>query len=160
MCSYAEGKVILDGIREKYGCKGEILFRSAMQCVMEHGQHNFTDAEWFESVLNEVNERHDRAEANGKILFMTRDFEVALLECAREIARVNSYNLLIYVQREVWLSNEGIDYQRVVELLKKCMGCIEEDYYDNTEEVLKTFEYLGFTDEELVQLGYCYLIKE
>jgi hypothetical protein len=67
---------------------------------------------------------------------------------------------LIYVQREVWLSNEGIDYQRAVELLKACMGCIEEDYYDNKEEVLRTFEYLGFTDEELNQLGYGYLMEE
>ena len=119
--NYAETKKELDRIRNEYGCKGEILFRTAIQTVVEYGTDSLLDDWNYAHLKDEVNERHDAAEAEGQILWITRDFELAILECAREIANVEIYNLLVYIQKEVWLSNEGgIAYDRAVELLKRC----------------------------------------
>ena len=110
--------------------------------------------------IDEINERHDEAEAEGKILFVSRDFEIAILECAREIAKADTYDLLVYIQREVWLSNEGIDYQRAIKLLKKCIYDIEER--ENCEDKLtyQALENIGFADDEIEGLGFGYLLNE
>ena len=158
--SYTETKKELDRIRNEYGCKGEIIFRSALQCVLDYGKLDMMDDWCYSHRVDEVNERHDEAEKEGKILFMTKNFELAILECAREIAKVDTYDLLVYIQKEVWLSNEGIDYQRTIMLLKRCMGQIEaaEDY--NNRETLEVFQSLGFDDDEIKEFGFDYLINE
>ena len=161
MKNYAETKKELDRIRNEYGCKGEILFRTALQMVVEYGITSLLDDWNYTHLRDEVNERHDAAEAEGEILWMTRNFELAILECAREIAKVNIYNLLVYIQKEVWLSNDGgIDYDRAVLLLKRCMNQIEGDEMGDNEEIYNVFDDLGFTDDELEELGFKYLIEE
>ena len=80
MTNYAESKNTIDKIRSKYGCKGEIIFRTAIQMVVEHGRNSFKDEIWFEDQMNFIDERHDSAESVGKFLFMTRDFEKAIYE--------------------------------------------------------------------------------
>ena len=161
MSNYVKTKRELDRIRNKYGCKGEILFRSALQCVLDYGMSDMLDDWCYQHRIDEVNERHDEAEAEGKTLWITRDFEIAILECAREIAEVEAYDLLVYIQKEVWLSNDGgMDYKRAIQLLKECMSQIEADEnYDNTE-TYDVFLSLGFTDDELEAFGFGYLLEE
>lgn len=154
MNNYAECKKKLDEIRNSYGCKGDVLFRTGLQYVFECGQGSFKNDDWFQNAIDEVNKRHNIAESEGKNLFITRDFEIAILECAKEIAQINTYNILMYIQKEIWLGGDGMDYQRVVRLLKSCMDWIEEDNVDT----LDTMKYLGFSDEELNELGYGYLL--
>lgn len=158
MSNYIENKSKLDKIRQKYDCKGEVLFRTALQYVVECGQQNFQDEEWFETMLNEVNSRHEIAKAEGKHLFVTRDFEAAILDCAKEIAKVNTYDLLIYIQKEVWLSGDGIDYQRAIELLKDCVEWFADDTL--TDKIIENLSLLGFRDHEIEELGYGWLFEE
>ena len=161
MRNYAETKKELDRIRDKYGCKGEVLFRSAIQCVLDYGMSDMLDDWCYQHRIDEVNERHDEAEAEGKTLWITREFELAILECAREIAEVEAYDFLVYIQKEVWLSNDGgMDYQRAIDLLRKCMAEIEQVYDCDNNQVLDTFQYIGFDDEEIEELGYKYLFEE
>lgn len=157
MSNYIESKKKMDEIRDKYGCTGEIIFRTAMQLVVEHGQNNLKDETWYEDQLNAVDERHDTAEANNKFLFMTRDFEKAIIKCAKELVDIDAYDFLLYIQREVFLSSQGIDPKRALELLTKCMDWIEDEH--GTElECYDTFEYLGFEDSELRELKFGYLV--
>lgn len=159
MNNYAESKKELDRIRSEYGCQGEVLFRTAIQMVVEYGTSDLLDDYSYEHMKHDINERHNVAEADGKVLWITRDFELAIFECAREIASVNIYDMLMYIQKEVWLSGNYIDYQRAIKLLKKCMEQIEEDEsYDNTE-TLYVLQSLGFTDDELEELGFEYLLN-
>ena len=159
MNNYAESKKELDRIRSEYGCQGEVLFRTAIQMVVEYGTSDLLDDYSYEHMKYDINERHDAAEADGKVLWITRDFELALLECAREIASVNIYDMLMYIQKEVWLSGNYIEYQRAMKLLKKCMEQIEADEgYDSTE-TLYVLQSLGFTDDELEELGFEYLLN-
>ena len=159
MKNYAETKKELDRIRNEYGCKGEILFRTALQTVVEYGTDSLLDDWNYAHLKDEVNERHDAAEAEGEILWMTRNFELAILECAREIAKVSIYDLLIYIQKEVWLSNEGgIAYDRAVTLLKGCMSNIEQWNDWRNELTLRELEDIGFDDDEIEMLGFAYVL--
>ena len=159
MSNYMESKKKLDAIRDKYGCKGEVLFRTAIQILMEHGQNSFCDNAWFDKVLVGIDARHDKADTEGKWLFMTRDFEKAMWECAREIAKIGSYDFLMYVQREVWLGGNGISYQRAIDMLKECIS-----YYTYGMEydgiLADMTEELGFDENEIVELGFEYLFDD
>ena len=158
MKNYAETKKELDRIRNEYGCKGEMIFRTSLQYIVEFGQNKFLDDEWVQAQINAVNEKHNKADAENKILFIGREFELALIECTKELAKVNAYNLLVYIQKEVWLSNEGgIDYDRSVQLLKSCMSWIEEDHA-SLGEMLDTLEYIGFDDDDIEALGFAYAL--
>lgn len=161
---YAEHKKILDGIRQKYGCKGDIIFRTAIQYIVEHGQHNFRNEEWFNSCIEYTNKRHDRAEKDGKHLWMTRDFEKALLECARELAQIEPYDFLAYIQKEVWLDGSSVgepDYQRALQIIRNCL--CDADYYfgsygSDSMATLKKLRDVGLTDDEIVYFGWEHLL--
>lgn len=160
MNTYAETKKELDYIRHSYDCKGEIIFRTALQYIVEYGQSTFNDNGWVENQLTLIDVKHDKAEAEGKILWIGREFERAFIECAREIAKVDAYSMLIYIQKEVWLSHEGgIDYDRAVELLKSCMYDIEQRENCEDKLTLCAFEDIGFYDDDFANLGFGYLIN-
>jgi hypothetical protein len=157
MNNYAKTKKELDRIRSEYDCKGEMIFRTSLQYIVECGQNKFNDDEWVQSQLDEINEKHNKADAENKILFIGREFEIALIECAREIAKVDAYSLLVYIQKEVWLSNEGgIDYERAVKLLKNCLAWFADDCC-GCAETLEKFELLDLDDDEIELLGYGYM---
>lgn len=162
MSNYAESKKKLDVIRSKYGCKGEIIFRTAIQYVVEHGQYNLRDETWFDEVINDIDERHDMAEKNKKILWVTRDFEKAIMECAKELSYIEVYDLLIYIQKEIWLGGEvgEPDYQRAMQIIRNCL-CYTADEYGayslDCDVVLNKFREMELTDEEIEYFGWDYL---
>lgn len=154
MSTYENSRKTLNKIKQEFGCKGDIIFRTAIQYVVEFGQAMFKDEEWVKDQLNKVDVKHDVAEAEGKNLWIGREFEKACIECAVEIAKVNAYDLLIYTQKEVFWSNDGgLDYQRAIELLHSCMNWFIDYDCCETKEMLKRFEDLDFTDDELKTLG-------
>ena len=160
MANYAENKKTLDKIRSEYNCAGDIIFRTAIQMVVEPGRENFIDEDWYNMAVKSVNDKHDKAESEGKILFCTRDFEIAIVECGKAIAEIDStYDLLIYIQREIDLGGDGIGYKRAIQLLKNCMGLIEYSHDDNGY-TLDDFEEAGIEEDELEELGFGYLIVE
>ena len=160
---YAEHKKKLDGIRQKYGCKGDLIFITALQYIVEYGNLNFRNEKWFNSCIENVDKKHDRADKDGKILWIGRDFEKAILECAREVAQIESYDLLTYIQREVWLGGGEVgepDYQRAIEIIRNCL-CYTSDCYgaysEDCVETLRKFREMDLKDEEIVFFGWEYL---
>lgn len=157
MSNYAENKKKMDTIRHEYNCKGEILFRTAIQYIVDYGRESFNDSSWFEFQMKAVDERHDETEAKGMILWITRDFEKAMLECAKELAQISAYDFLTYIQREVWLSGDGIDYQRAIKLCKNAIGWMVADTYE-TEYALNEIREMGFSDDEIDELGFGWML--
>lgn len=162
--NYTETKKQLDAIRSKYSCAGDIIFRTAIQYIVEHGQYNFRNEAWFNDCIVHVDKRHDLADSQGKILFMTRDFEKALLECARELADINAYDLLTYIQQEVWLNGSEVgkpDYKRAMQIIRNCL-CYTSDCYgaytEDCHETLEKFRQIDLTDDEIVYFGWEYLL--
>lgn len=161
--SYTESKKKLDAIHREYSCKGDVIFRTSIQYIVEHGQCNFRNQKWFDSCIENVDKKHDLAERDGKHLFIGRDFEKALLECAKELSQIEAYDLLIYIQKEVWLSGGEVgepDYQRAMEIVRNCL-CYTSDCYgayaEDCKETLQKFRQMDLTDDEIVYFGFEYL---
>ena len=106
MSNYVESKKALDKIASKYGCKGGIIMRTAAQYIVEYGQYMFNDEDFIKDQIQQIEDKHRIAEEEGKHLWVTKDFELAIFNCARELADVNSYDLIIYMQKEMYWSNE------------------------------------------------------
>jgi hypothetical protein len=158
MSNYTESKKNLNAIRNEYRSTGDVIFKAAIQMVVEHGQANFNDEEWYAEAINSINARHDEVEKQGKVMIISRGFEIAIVECAKRLATVDAYDLMIYAQREVFWSNQGIDYQRAIELLQGCMLVILDDAYEH-EYVRSAFiDEVGFENDELDELGYGFLL--
>jgi hypothetical protein len=157
--SYKESKVALDKIRNDYGCQGEVLFRTALQSVIERGSCLLQDTLWVQTEISNINAKHDKAKKEGKVLFVARGFEIAIVECAAEIAKVPAMDLLQYVQKEIWLGGDGVDYQRAIQLLQKCVLQIEADEFFDCDEVRTVFQNIGFTDDEFEEFGIGYLLN-
>lgn len=158
MNNYAESKAKLDAIRNKYTCAGDIIFRTAVQYIVEQGQATLSDEAWREHFIFDIDRRHDAAEKAGKTLFCTRQFEKAIFECAFELAEIKTYDLLIYIQKAVFLSNDGLGFQRAIKLLKSCI-----DYtIDGVDPSYLTdcLSEMGFEHNDLRELGYGYLLDE
>ena len=157
--SYKESKMMLNKIRDDYACKGEVVFRCALQYAVECGHHLLQDPIWVQKQLDNIDVNHDEAEKEGKVLFITRDFEKSIVECAVEISKIPTMEMLQYVQKEVWLSGEGIDYQRAIGLLKNCMEWLNEDI-SGVGDTLEAFHHIGFDDCEIEEFGYGWLFEE
>lgn len=162
--SYLESKKKLDAIRQEYGCKGEIIFRTAIQNVVDYGKCTLLDKGWYQCTIDDIDSNHDYAEANGKFLFMTRDFEKAIVNCSVALCDVDTYDLLIYIQREVWLGGGEVgepDYQRAMEIIRNCL-CYAADnfgaYPCESDVTLNDFREIGLTDEEIEYFGWSYLL--
>ncbi len=158
--NYTESKQKLDEIRSKYMCAGDVILRTAIQMVVDYGCSNFNDDSWYNGAINGVNERHDAAEAAGKILFMTRSFEKAIFECAKELAQIESYDLLIYIQKEIYFGTGKVgepDYQRAIEIIRDCLSYLADCYGSyrlDEEEALGKFRNIGLKDEEIEYFGW------
>lgn len=157
MSNYTESKQKLDAIRSKYMCAGDIIFRTAIQYVVDYGKNTLLDKNWYDNAMNEIDAKHDAAEAEGKILWVTRNFEKAIIDCAVAVCDINTYDLLIYIQREVFLSSNGIDYQRMVALLEKCIEWVDETHA-SVGEAYDTLQYIGFSDSDIEILGFEYIL--
>lgn len=153
MSDYATNKKEIDKIRNEFGCQGELIFRTAIQCVMEYGQRTFKNHNWLMEQMAEIDDRHDQADKEGKHLFISRDFEKAIIECGEALARVDTYDLLIYIQKEVWLGGEDISYQRAIDLLYRCIDSIDFNY-----SPLDAIRSIGFRDNEIAELGFQFLL--
>ena len=149
----------INSIRSKYNCAGDLIFNTALQIIIELGQCTVLNPAWYDTEMKDIDARHDAAEKENKTLIMTRDFEKAILECAKELAQINPYDFLIYIQREIYLGGDGISYQRAIDLLRGCL-----DYCgNNTYEIMYTLEMaqeMGFDETEIEELGYGYMLGE
>ncbi len=162
--SYAESKKKLDAIRQEYCCKGDIIFRTAIQSVVEFGTCSLQDKDWYKWTMDDIDSRHDHAEANGKILWCTREFEKAIIDCSVALSKVNTYDFLTYIQREVWLGGGEVgepDYQRAVEIIRNCLCYIHDSYgaySSDCYETLNKFREMDLTDDEIAYFGWEYLL--
>ena len=158
--NYTDAKSYIEKLRSEYNCKGDLIFRCAVQNVIEYGVVPLTQNIAMEDWLSEIDSRHDKAEADGKILWIGRDFEKAITECTFKLAKVGSMNLMMYIQREVWHQDRRgeVSYDRAIELLRDVINYMNYDLDDKV--VLQTLEDVGFDEEEIRELGFSYLFNE
>jgi hypothetical protein len=113
---------------------------------------------WVQAQLRNIDIDHDEAEKAGKIRFISREFEKAIIESAAEIAKVPVIDVLQYAQKEVWLGGEGVSYQRAIKLLKSCVEWFTDD--TDNKRIVENLSLLGFGGDEIEELGYGWLFEE
>lgn len=154
MSNYAETKKKIDAIRKK----NEVMFRMAISHLMDVGIRHFTQDNVEETCQNIMKEDDTHS-------FMTNEYKCGLVRMTYELAQISlnsQVDLLVYIQREIDYDvfDGATNYSRAIKLLIKCMAEIEQCYDCNKKEVLDTFQYIGFDDDELYNFGYGYLLEE
>lgn len=141
MSNYTESKKKLDAIRSKYSSAGDIIFRSAIDMLIDIGKVNCCNELTYDGILSGVDNELDRT----------------VLKCAHDLADINTTDLLVYVQKELYLSNDGgMSYQTMARKLSDCIEWIIGDA--DCSDAVKDLKYgVGFSENELRSLGYDYL---
>lgn len=146
-------KSSLDKIREKYGCKGELIFRTSVQYIIDYGKALLNDTKYIEGQLKNIDEKHNKAEAEGKVLWVGREFEKDLINCAVEIAKVNTIDIIKYIQKE-WLFQE-IDEMTYTHAKDLLINIINQKLSEtDTDFARDELECAGFDDEDFEALGF------
>lgn len=145
---YEETKKQIDAIRNK----NEMLFRMAISHLMDVGIRHLTEENIAETCAEIMKEDDSRS-------FMTNEYKCDLIKMAGELAKMDHIHVLTYISREVTydVGDNAISYDRAMELLKNCMDyCVSSTY--ETMYALEMAQEFGFTDEEIEQLGYGYML--
>lgn len=155
--NYVESRKKIETIRREYGCKGDVIFRVALQNMIDYGKCTLLDPGWYGPTIDEIEWRHDRAEADGKWLFMTREFEKAIIDCSVALCEIDTNHLLMYIQKEIWLGGEigEPDYQRAIEIIRNCMCYMADGYgaYRLDAAILEHFRNV-MSDTEIEYFGW------
>lgn len=88
----------IDEIRNKYACKGELIFRTAILQLLQSGMEIINKE--YEQITLEINQKHDEYDKEGKISFIGRNFELSIIDCAYELSGINAMDLLAYIQNQ------------------------------------------------------------
>lgn len=159
--NYTEAKIYIEKLRSEYCCKGDLIFRCAVQNVVEYGVVPLTINLAVEDWIYDIDRRHDEAEAAGKVLWIGRDFEKAMAECTFKLAKVGSMNLMMYIEREMWHQDHcnEISYEKAIKMICDLIVDIRERSYDNKGACEALYD-IGIEEEDLIELGFNWLIKK
>lgn len=144
MSNYDQSKKEIDTIRYKYSSAGDIVFKIAICMLIHKGKFFFDNEKSYQDLV-------DSAEL---------EFNELVAKCANELAKINTIDLLVYIQKEVYLSNDSVmSYQKMTQKLKDCIEWIIGDACDcNAAEILT--EGIGFSAREIVSFGYGFVFEE
>ena len=160
MSDYLKTKEKMDKICAKYSCKGDIIVKTALTYLVEYGAEKLADDEYIKASLKDIDNAHDKAEAEGKVLFISRDFEKAIIECAAEFAHCDTRDLIMYIQREIWFYGDDygeLSYANAICQLQRCISFI---IYTSNEMAYDDLIGVGFDDSEIEYLGFENLLDE
>lgn len=160
MSNYLKSKEEMDKICAKYSCKGDIIVSTALLYLMEGGTQRLTDDEFINTALKNIDDAHDKAEAEGKTLFISRDFEKAIVECAAEFAHCDTRDLIMYIQREIWFYGDDygeLSHANAICQLQRCVSFIIDT---SNEMAYDDLIGVGFDDSEIEYLGFEDLLEE
>lgn len=148
--SYKESKKQIEEIRNR----DEMLFRMAISHLVDVGIRNLTPKN-VELVCIEMMTEDDSHS------LMTNQFKCDLVHVAGLLAEIDHIHLLKYISEEVYydVGDNHISYNTAIELLKKCMQWLDEDIA-LVGDTLEAFYQIGFTDDEIEELGYGWLLEE
>lgn len=144
MSNYDQSKKEIDTIRYKYSSAGDIVFKIAICMLVHKGKSFFDNEKSYQDLV-------DSAEL---------EFNELVVKCANELAKINTIDLLVYIQKEVYLSNDSVmSYQKMIQKLKDCIEWIIGDACDCDAAKILT-EGIGFSASEIVSFGYGFVFEE
>lgn len=76
------------------------VFNMAIAHLFSCGMDNFTE-ETYAAALNSIKEKHKQAKVDGVILFMTMEFETALLDMAYQLSKYPLFDVLLHIKKDM-----------------------------------------------------------
>lgn len=151
MSNYVESKKKIDEIRNDVG---EPLFRMSISHLMDVGARNLDEA-GVRLTCNAINKEDDTHSC------MTNRFKCHIVKTAAKLAQISQVDLLVYIQREVDydIFDNALSYKRAIKLLNEALRYIEFDKQTN-RRILNAFNEIGLQEEEMIELGFGYLVNE
>lgn len=144
MTNYDQSKKEIDTIRYKYSSAGDIVFKIAICMLIHKGKSFFDNKKSYQDLV-------DSAEL---------EFNELVVKCANELSKINTIDLLVYIQKEVHFSNDSVmSYQKMIQKLKDCIEWIIGDACDCDAAKILT-EGIGFSAREIVSFGYGFVFEE
>lgn len=144
MSNYDQSKKEIDTIRYQYSSAGDIVFKIAICMLIHKGKSFFDNEKSYQDLV-------DSAEL---------EFNELVVKCANELSKINTIDLLVYIQKEVYLSNDSVmSYQKMIQKLKDCIEWIIGDACDCDAAKILT-EGIGFNASEIVSFGYGFVFEE
>lgn len=145
---YTETKKQIGAIRNK----NEMIFRMAISHLMDVGIRNLTEENVEETCAEIMKEDDSRS-------FMNNEYKCELIKTAGELAKLDHIHVLTYISREVTydVGDNAITYDRAMELLQDCLNYCAASTYE-TMYALEMAQEIGFTDDEIEQLGHGYML--
>lgn len=144
MTNYDQFKKEIDTIRYKYSSAGDIVFKIAICMLIHKGKSFFDNKKSYQDLV-------DSAEL---------EFNELVVKCANELSKINTIDLLVYIQKEVHFSNDSVmSYQKMNQKLKDCIEWIIGDACDCDAAKILT-EGIGFSASEIVSFGYGFVFEE
>lgn len=140
MSNYIESKKKLDAIRNEYSSAGDVIFRSAIHVLINTGKDYLSDGSSYEHMIN----------------FTDNELDRIVLQCAHELAAIDIGDLLIYIQKEIYVGCDGgMSYQKMRRRLIDCIYWITDGI--ETSDSIADLMGIGFSKDELKEFGYEYL---
>lgn len=90
----------LNHIRNLVREGGVPLFFMAVSHLFESGISSFTEDSYVAGI-KAIEEKHRQAKASKKTLFMTLEYEKALLEQAYQLSKIPLFDLLLYIKKDM-----------------------------------------------------------
>ena len=148
MSNYAETKKKIDIIRNR----NELMFRMAISHLMDVGIRHLTEENIVATcaaIMKEDDAGH----------LMTNAYKCDLVKTAGELAKLDHIHVLTYISREVYfdVGDNAIAYSHAISFINRCIDWIDDNSRNNAD-AYDTLQHIGFSDEEIEQLGYGYMI--
>ena len=90
----------MNSIRNIENRYGLIPFRMELSHLMDTGHRNF-DEETVNEGIAQIMAQNEEDKANGKISFMTPEFQCNILRCAADLSLFSIWTLFAYIKKHV-----------------------------------------------------------
>ena len=128
--------VNINKIKQKYDCKGELIFRSALCLLLDYGKERCGNMDWVNDNKELTKKNFREAEEQGKHLLVSERLEIAIMDCAYELAQFGNWELMEYIQTEMLIDWQTPTYKKLGEQIKYLCAIVKSYNGNNVSEVL------------------------
>ena len=126
----------INKIKQKYDCKGELIFRSALYLLLDYGKERCGNVDWVNDNKELTHQNHKEAKDQNKHLIISERLENAIIDCAYELAQFGNWELMEYIQTEMQTDWQTPTYKKLGEQIKYLCAIVKSYNGNNVSDVL------------------------
>lgn len=147
----------IDLIKSKYDCKAELVFRAALSLLLDYGKERCGNVDWVNDNKELTKKNHEEARKTKKQLIIGERLEIAIIDCAYELAQFSTWELFEYIQTQMQTGWQIPTYKKLGQQIQYFCGIVKNYNGNNTADVLEEW---GIDSEVLAYFELNEFIKE